>query len=225
MSDTQKSAAKLPFAFVLVLAVILAGGYWFLNRDTASGNGPGQLAADQCRTSLAAAGAAGPFAKGDLAAFAVTDEARRMPALSFKDGGDVQRGMAEFGGRTILLNLWATWCAPCREEMPWLQTLHRELGGDEFSVVPVSVDMGGADKPKAFYDEIGLVDLPFYHDGTMGVFNELKKQGFAFGLPATVMIGPDGCLIGAMNGPAHWASDDAKALVGAALAAIRAGSQ
>ena len=101
--------------------------------------------------------------------------------------------------------------------MPALQKLQVELGGDNFEVVPVSVDLGDDTKPKKFYKKAKLDNLPFYADGTMKVFEDLKKQGLAFGMPTTVIIDKDGCSLGILNGPAEWASDDAKALVRAAF--------
>ncbi|MGB7287880.1 MAG: TlpA disulfide reductase family protein, partial [Salaquimonas sp.] len=108
-------------------------------------------------------------------------------------------------------------CAPCRHEMPAFDALQAEFGGDEFEIIPVSVDRGGPEKPLAFYEEIGLKHLPFYQDETMGVFNTLKKQSLAFGLPVTVLLDEEGCILGSLNGPAEWAGEDAKTLIRTAL--------
>jgi len=120
-------------------------------------------------------------------------------------------------GKTVLLNLWATWCAPCREEMPALDALQREMGGDRFEVVAVNVDTGDDAKPRKFLADTGVASLGYYRDASMGVFNDLKKRGLALGLPATMLVDGDGCLTAHMNGPADWASPDAKRLVEAAL--------
>jgi hypothetical protein len=91
------------------------------------------------------------------------------------------------------------------------------MGSDEFEVVAINVDTGGDEKPKKFLEETGVSSLGYYRDNTIGVFNELKRRSLALGLPVTLLVDGNGCLIANMNGPAEWASDDAKRLVRAAL--------
>ena len=124
--------------------------------------------------------------------------------------------LADRSGKTVLLNLWATWCFPCREEMPALNALQKELGSDKFEVMAVNVDTGDDTKPKKFLAETGIDALGYYRDNTLSLFNELKTRGLALGLPVTLLIDADGCLLAHMNGPANWASDDAKKLIAAA---------
>ena len=143
-------------------------------------------------------------------------EPRAIGGLSFKDQADKDLTLADFSGKTVLLNLWATWCVPCREEMPALNALQKAEGSDAFQVLAINIDTGPIDKPKAFLEETGVDALGLYRDASMGVFNTLKKEGLAFGLPATLLIDGKGCLLGAMNGPAAWDSPDAKALIKAA---------
>ena len=126
--------------------------------------------------------------------------------------------LADHAGKTVLLNLWATWCAPCRAEMPALDALQKEKGGNAFEVVAVNVDAGDDTKPRKFLKEIGVETLGFYRDPTIALFNEAKTRGLALGLPVTMLIDGDGCLVAHMNGPAEWSSPDAKRLVEAALA-------
>ncbi|MFH2078422.1 MAG: TlpA disulfide reductase family protein, partial [Pseudomonadota bacterium] len=109
------------------------------------------------------------------------------------------------------------WCVPCREEMPALNALQQAEGSDAFQVLAINIDTGPIDKPRAFLEETGVDALGLYRDASMGVFNTLKRQGLAFGLPATLLIDGKGCLLGAMNGPAAWDSPDAKALIKAAV--------
>ena len=97
--------------------------------------------------------------------------------------------------------------------MPALNALEKEMGSDKFQVVPVNIDSGDDDKPKTFLAETGVDALQLYRDNTIAVFNSLKKEGLAMGLPVTLLIDDKGCLISAMNGPAAWDSDDAKALI------------
>jgi len=102
--------------------------------------------------------------------------------------------------------------------MPALDTLQKEMGSDEFEVVAVNVDTGDDTKPKKFLAETGVTNLGYYRENTLSLFNELKKRGLALGLPVTLLVDRDGCLIANMNGPAEWASEDARALVRAAIA-------
>ncbi len=125
--------------------------------------------------------------------------------------------LADFKGRTVLLNLWATWCVPCRREMPTLDALEGELGGKEFQVVAVNIDTRNPDKPKKFLKDIGVKHLAFYADPSAKAFQDLKSIGRAFGMPTTLLVDPHGCEIGAIAGPAEWASKDAVALIKAAL--------
>lgn len=125
--------------------------------------------------------------------------------------------LASLRGEVVLVNLWATWCYPCREEMPSLDALELEMGGESFEVVAINVDTGDDTKPKKFLDETGINALGYYRDATMEVFNELKRRGLALGLPVTLLVGADGCLLAHMNGPADWSGEDAKRVVRAAL--------
>ena len=139
-----------------------------------------------------------------------------MPAVQLTDPDGKTLALADTKGKPVLLNLWATWCAPCRAEMPALNALEKEKGGDTFEVVAVNVDTGGDEKPKKFLSEIGVDTLKLYRDNTMNVFNDLKTRGLALGLPVTLLVDGDGCLLAHMNGPAEWASPDAAKLIEAA---------
>jgi thiol-disulfide isomerase/thioredoxin len=158
-----------------------------------------------------------PLIKGHVAAM-IPQDTPRVLDLSFKGPDGSEKTSQSFAGKTVLLNLWATWCGPCRDEMPALNNLQKTLGGDDFEVVAVNIDTGGDDKPKQFLNDYQVNDLGYYRDSTMGVFNALKKEGLAFGLPATLLIDEKGCLLAAMNGPAEWDHEDALALIKAAKA-------
>jgi len=124
---------------------------------------------------------------------------------------------AEWRDRTVLLNLWATWCVPCRKELPALDALQAKLGSDRFEVVTINIDTRNLDKPKAWLAEAGISRLSYYGDPSAKVFQDLKAIGKATGMPTTLLIDPQGCELGVLAGPAEWASDDALRLVEAAL--------
>ncbi|MBB4124496.1 thiol:disulfide interchange protein TlpA [Martelella radicis] len=214
---SRKSPISARLVLIALVAGLIAGAVAVYVKNTFTGNGAGELAtAGQCEMAVETAAKLKPLSKGEVAAFIPAEKPRPMQNLAFNsDAGETS--LSAFKGKTVLMNLWATWCVPCREEMPALDELEAEMGGDDFEVVAVNIDTGSDEKPKKFLDEIGISSLAFYRDGTMGAFNTLKKDGLAFGLPSTLLIDENGCLLGSMNGPAEWASDDAKALVGAAL--------
>ena len=114
---------------------------------------------------------------------------------------DGSRGdMEDFRGKVILVNVWATWCVPCREEMPTLDALQAELGGDRFEVVALSIDGAGLPVVRRFYDEIGVTDLKMYVDKTTLSMTALRTVG----LPTTILIDAEGRELGRLVGPAEW---------------------
>ncbi|HKM87751.1 MAG TPA: TlpA disulfide reductase family protein, partial [Xanthobacteraceae bacterium] len=124
---------------------------------------------------------------------------------------------ADWRGRTVLLNLWATWCVPCRKEMPALDALETDLGGPNFEVVAINIDTRDPAKPLDFLKDIGVTHLAYYSDPSAKVFQELKLAGKALGMPTTLIVDRAGCEIGEMAGPAEWASADGVQLVSATL--------
>ncbi len=119
-------------------------------------------------------------------------------------------------GKTLLVNLWATWCVPCRKEMPALDTLEGKLGGPDFQVVAINVDTARLDRPKTFLHDAGIEHLASFADPSGNVLQELKGDGQLLGLPTTLLIDKGGCELGTMAGPAEWASPEAEQLVTAA---------
>ncbi|CAH0338406.1 TlpA disulfide reductase family protein [Rhizobium sp. CECT 9324] len=220
---TEKRPSGLfPAKLVAIAAIagVIAGAAAVYVKQTVSGNGATIAAAGQCEGSVARASALTPYMTGDVAAMVPVEQPKPIEGLTFADASGKSMTTADFAGKTVLLNLWATWCVPCREEMPALNNLQKAAGGETFQVLAINIDTGDVEKPKTFLEETGVDALGLYSDASMGVFNSLKKQGLAFGLPATLLIDGKGCLLGAMNGPAAWDSPDAKALVGAASTAI-----
>jgi thiol-disulfide isomerase/thioredoxin len=197
-------------AAILALAV-LAGVYGIAQRR-------GNPADAACQGAVEAASRISPLVHGEVAALAVAQTPFQVPDLAFKDGQGRDRTLADFRGRTVLLNLWATWCVPCRREMPALDALEANLGGPKFQVVAVNIDTRDPQKPLAFLKQVGVTHLAYYADESAQVFEDLKTAGKAFGMPTTLIVDPKGCEIGDMAGPAEWSSDDGVKLVRAAIA-------
>ena len=150
-----------------------------------------------------------PLSRGHMAAFVFKKAPEDLPALKFQDGTGKERTLADWRGRVVLLNLWATWCVPCRKEMPALERLQRDLGSDRFEVVAVSVDRTGLPGARKFLDEMKIDKLGLYADGTARMGSTLR----AVGLPVTLLIDTEGREIGRLLGPAEWDSEDAKRLI------------
>jgi len=174
-------------------------------------------AGNACAAKADRAKAVADAATGEVAALLPADPPVSLTALTFNDPSGTPMSIADRAGKTVLLNLWATWCAPCRAEMPALDRLQQDAGGDTFEVVAVNVDNGDNTKPNAFLEEVGVATLARYRDPTLGIFNDLKKRGLALGLPVTLLIDDKGCLLAYMNGPAEWSSKDAHRVVTAAI--------
>ena len=214
----QNATPRRRFALVGVLALVagvLAGAVGIYVMEAGSGN---QALAGNCPASEGFRQALNDTAKGEVAAVTPLDTPFDASTLAFRKGDDTPVTLAEFSGKTLLVNLWATWCVPCRAEMPALDALEKSQGGDDFAVVPINVDLGSVDTPKAFYADTGIQALPFYRDDTMAVFNDLKAQGVTIGLPVSLIVDPKGCARGVITGPAEWASPDAIGMVQAVKA-------
>jgi thiol-disulfide isomerase/thioredoxin len=156
-----------------------------------------------------------PLARGDVAAVLIAPEPREALPLAFERADGSKATLADFRGRAVLLNLWATWCVPCRTEMPALDRLEARAGGPAFEVVAVNVDTARLERRAAFLDGAGVIALARYADPSGDAFEILRKDGKALGLPVTMLIDKDGCEIGAAAGAIKWDSADAEALIGA----------
>jgi thiol-disulfide isomerase/thioredoxin len=136
----------------------------------------------------------------DEARFTALPMPRPVAEFSFTDGNDATLTLAEFHGRVVLLNLWATWCVPCRKEMPALDRLQAKLGEAGFIVIPLSIDHRGRDAVARFYRELGLKSLSIYLDKTANVTYAVN----AVGMPTTLLIDAQGRELGRVIGPAEW---------------------
>jgi thiol-disulfide isomerase/thioredoxin len=199
-------------AFVLAVALGAAASLYLVQT-----RGPSSADNGQCRASAAAIGDLKGMARGEVAALAVNAAPKPPPVVSFTDADQQARTLADFKGRMVLVNLWATWCVPCREEMPALDKLQARFGGPAFQVVAINVDTRNADKPKAWLQQNGIRNLAYYADPTGKLLQVLQKSGHAVGLPTTLLVDASGCEIALLKGPAEWASPDAVAFIEAAL--------
>jgi thiol-disulfide isomerase/thioredoxin len=202
---------RLMGAVAALLALAVIAGVYGIGRLRSN---PDDAA---CRQAVETASRIAPLVHGEVAALAVARTPFRLTNLAFKDSASHVRTLADWRGRTVLLNLWATWCVPCRHEMPALDTLQARLGGANFEVVAVNIDTRDPEKPLAFLKEVGASHLAYYSDESAQVFEDLKTAGKAFGMPTTLIVDREGCEIGDMAGPAEWSSDDGMKLISAVL--------
>ena len=200
---------------IACVAGLLAAVYWIYVLDDS--DGAHQVQAQQ--TSQTDKPASIPdkvtraLSTGELAAFVIHDTRKPVSDISFLDGSGKERSIADWRGKVVLINLWATWCAPCRKEMPELAELQRIMGGDDFEVVAISVDRKGAEASAKFLIEANATSLKLYIDRSAEILNPLR----AVGLPATILIDRLGNEVGRILGPAEWASEDALRLIAAAI--------
>ena len=136
--------------------------------------------------------------------FIIHPVAKPVPEISFTDGANRVLTLKDFMGKTLLLNIWATWCGPCRKEMPTLDRLQARLGSERFQVVALSIDRAGPSAIQKFYAEIGIRHLALYIDATARASSNLGL----IGLPGTLLINAQGQEVGRLIGPAEWDSPE-----------------
>jgi len=205
---------RLPFVIAAAAVAAATGLGLFYGMGGFSRKVAGEAA---CAPAVATASRLKPLLRGEVAAILPATDAQRVPDLAFTDTGGAARRLAEFRGRWVLVNLWATWCAPCRAEMPALDALQARLGGDRFEVVAIDLDTRNPERARTFLGEIGVRRLAFYADHSAQVLRDLRTIGRAVGLPTTLLVDPAGCEVAHLPGPANWASEDASALIRAAV--------
>jgi thiol-disulfide isomerase/thioredoxin len=176
-----------------------------------------------CRPAVELAGRIAPLAHGEVAALTMATAPLLLPDLAFEDADGKPKKLSDWRGRTVLVNLWATWCVPCRKEMPALDSLQTMLGGPDFEVVAINIDTRNPEKPKIFLQDANLTRLGYFSDQKAKVFQDLKAVGRALGMPTSVLVDGAGCEIATIAGPAEWASDDAIKLITAAMKPAAAG--
>ncbi len=207
---------RIPIA---VAAVLIGGiaGYLGIYGFKGAGGDP------VCRAAVDTAKRIAPLAHGEVAALTMASKPLKLPDLAFDDADGKPKKLSDWQGKTVLVNLWATWCVPCRKEMPALDRLQTKLKGPNFEVVAVNIDTRDPEKPKAFLKDAGLTDLGYFTDRNAKVFQDLRSIGRALGMPTSVLVDPKGCEIATIAGPAEWDSDDAVKLIRAAVAPQAAG--
>jgi len=151
---------------------------------------------------------------GSLDNYNAATALKPLPEIHFLDGAGKDRTLADFKGKVVVLNLWATWCTPCVAEMPTLERLQQKMGENDVAVIALSIDRGGVETVREFFDRIGVKGLPIFVDPTMRAQSVLS----AFGLPTTIIIDREGKERGRLLGPAEWDSSRAIELVEAAMA-------
>lgn len=134
------------------------------------------------------------------AKFIIHPAPKEVPDIPFTDEQGRTLSLKEFRGKTVLLNIWATWCGPCRREMPALDRLQARLGSERFQVVALSIDRGGPIVIQKFYAETGVRNLALFVDASGRAGNNVGLVG----LPGTLLIDPEGREVGRLIGPAEW---------------------
>ncbi len=219
-SPRPTATRRIPVVIGAVLIGVVIGyagvyGLGGLRRNT--GGDPA------CRPAVALSEKLAPLAHGEVAGLTMATTPLKLPDLAFDDADGKPKKLSDWRGRTVLVNLWATWCVPCRREMPALDALQTKLGGPNFEVVAVNIDTRDPEKPKNFLKEANLTRLGYFTDQKAKVFQDLKSIGRALGMPTSVLVDGQGCEIATIAGPAEWASDDAIKLISAALKPATAG--
>ena len=215
MSPPRPAARRrIPLAIGAAVAVGVIGVGAFYGLGGFRGGAGGDPA---CGAAVELARKIAPLAHGEVAALTMATAPLRLPDLAFEDAEGKPRKLSEWRGKTVLLNLWATWCVPCRKEMPALDSLQAKLGGKDFEVVAVNIDTRDPDKPKNFLKDANLTRLGYFADSKAKVFQDLKSIGRALGMPTSVLVDGSGCEIATIAGPAEWDSDDAVKLIRAAI--------
>ncbi|MFP6749000.1 MAG: TlpA disulfide reductase family protein [Alphaproteobacteria bacterium] len=171
------------------------------------------LATAQFAAPSARAGDLPQLVTGTMANFSLSAKPLPVPEINFRDDGGRERDLAMVAGKVVLINFWATWCGPCRREMPDLDQLQARLGGPEFTVLAISSDRKGMAVVQEFYRQYKIRHLGAYNDSS----SKAQRAFRAFGLPTSVLLDGQGREIGRLVGPAEWSSDEATALIKAAI--------
>ncbi len=224
-ADQQKKTS--PRVYILAACISLIAGFLAVYVNLGGdGNGRDQTKAAKIKTEGAAKPSSGTetgqsqsanplqgLNTGEMQNFVLRKTPQDVPSFTFVNDAGEEKTLADWKGKVVLLNLWATWCAPCRKEMPALDALQKKFGGEKFEVVAISIDRGGLEKPRKFLEKINVKALKLYNEPTARLTTKLK----ALGMPTTLLINREGQEIGRLAGPAEWASEDAIKLIEVAV--------
>ncbi len=211
----MRSRTKITAAIGALALVAVAGVAAFYSVAGNAGNSA------SCSAARSAAARMAPLARGEVAAVQVHATPLPTTDLAFEGPDGQPTTLSAFRGKTLLVNLWATWCPPCLKEMPALDALQSGLGGPDFAVVAINIDTRNLDKPRAWLADRKITALTYYADPQAKVFQELRAARKIEGMPVSLIVDAQGCELAILQGPADWASADAKALIGAAMAPPR----
>lgn len=150
---------------------------------------------------------------GDMKKLVLHSSPKELPVLVFTDADGSESQLSDYAGKYILLNFWATWCAPCRAEMPALDRLNRDLGGEKFEVVTIATGRNPVPAMKKFFAQIGVETLPLHRDPKQ----LMARRMAVLGLPVSIFLDPEGREIGRLIGDADWAGEQAHAFVSALI--------
>jgi thiol-disulfide isomerase/thioredoxin len=224
MPDNPSASSPALRRIPIVVAAIVIGGVLGYVGTFGLGSLRGGAGGDPaCRAAVDTAKRIAPLAHGEVAAVTMATAPLKLPDLAFNDADGQPKKLSDWRGKTVLVNLWATWCVPCRKEMPALEGLQTKLGGPDFQVVAINIDTRDPEKPKDFLKAANLTRLGYFYDQNAKVFQDLKSIGRALGMPTSVLVDAQGCEIGTIAGPAQWDSDDALKLIQAAVKPKAAG--
>jgi thiol-disulfide isomerase/thioredoxin len=220
MPEQPNARAAVMRRIPIAVAAVLVGGIaGYLGIYGLKGSGGDPV----CRAAVDTARRIAPLAQGEVAALTMASKPLKLPDLAFEDSSGQPKKLSDWQGKTVLVNLWATWCVPCRKEMPALDRLQTKLKGPNFEVVAINIDTRDPEKPRNFLKDANLTAIGFFSDEKAKVFQDLKGIGRALGMPTSVLVDGKGCEIATIAGPAEWDSDDAVKLIRAAVSPQAAG--
>jgi len=224
MAENPPPRATATRRVPLVIGAVVIGGLIGYAGIAGFGGLKGGAGGDPaCQAAVATAKKIAPLAHGEVAALTMATAPLKLPDLAFEDADGKPKKLSDWRGKTVLVNLWATWCVPCRREMPALDRLQTKLQGPNFEVVAINIDTRDPEKSKNFLKEANLTRLGFFNDKKAKVFQDLKAIGRALGMPTSVLVDGQGCEIATIAGPAEWDSEDAVKLIQAAVKPSAAG--
>ncbi len=213
MSDrTPKTATPLArYLWLAALSALAAFAAVYVTLGRPDNERPAGASPESSQSSAPAPGGSGtnPLSTGAMTTFVFKEPPAPLPDIQFVNGSGEPVNLKDWHGKVVLLNLWATWCAPCRAEMPALDRLQGALGSDRFEVVALAVDKAGLEGARKFLDETKVEKLKLFADPTAREGTELK----VIGMPTSILIDAQGREIGRLIGPAAWDSPEAKRLI------------